>query len=384
MHRVPLGRLISIVVLGVLLVVVEIPHTQAATLEQQKQQLDQQAQQAQNQANQQKSIADRAADTIKQVSGQIDQLHGTISSTNDQISTTQGKIGDLDQQTAEFESKLRSIQDQQNLLVRTLYKLEVSNPTDLLLFSDQPISVQAKKDIQFTEIQKSLAGVAQKTEDARLAVQNARDDQVRENTRLSQLKDSQQAQVSSLADYQQQQSDLQNNAQAAELTYEAKAQAARVKSSQIDNQIEAALTAAIKAHASGGTIAAKGAGVQVTEGEVIGYEGNTGYSFGAHVHEEYRVNGVPVDPTPYIKSGKLRYALASFIQTQGFGYNTGYGYLYANGFHPGLDISAPIGAPVYAPASGTKILDASYGDYGHAVAIQLSDGSVVMCAHLEY
>ncbi len=41
-------------------------------------------------------------------------------------------------------------------------------------------------------------------------------------------------------------------------------------------------------------------GQRVKAGDVVGIEGNTGYSFGSHCHFEVRKNGVAVDPTPYL------------------------------------------------------------------------------------
>lgn len=51
------------------------------------------------------------------------------------------------------------------------------------------------------------------------------------------------------------------------------------------------------AHQSG---YATSSGASVSQGQVIGYVGNTGASFGAHLHFETRVGGAPVDPFGYL------------------------------------------------------------------------------------
>jgi len=56
-------------------------------------------------------------------------------------------------------------------------------------------------------------------------------------------------------------------------------------------------TSTLYAHLSRTAVAA---GQSVKQGEVIGYEGTTGYSTGPHLHFEVRLNGKPTNPLNYI------------------------------------------------------------------------------------
>jgi murein DD-endopeptidase MepM/ murein hydrolase activator NlpD len=43
------------------------------------------------------------------------------------------------------------------------------------------------------------------------------------------------------------------------------------------------------------------AGQNISKGDIVGYEGTTGFSTGPHLHFEVRVNGKPNNPLSYLK-----------------------------------------------------------------------------------
>ena len=55
----------------------------------------------------------------------------------------------------------------------------------------------------------------------------------------------------------------------------------------------------VYAHMAYGSVKSK-VGDKVSEGQVIGYMGNTGTSYGGHLHFEVRLNNERIDPTPYL------------------------------------------------------------------------------------
>lgn len=55
---------------------------------------------------------------------------------------------------------------------------------------------------------------------------------------------------------------------------------------------------------------------------------------------------------------------------------------YAAGYHTGLDISAPVGMPVFSAGAGVVISAGWAGSYGYQVQVRHADGSVGLYAHL--
>ena len=51
-------------------------------------------------------------------------------------------------------------------------------------------------------------------------------------------------------------------------------------------------------------------------------------------------------------------------------------------FHPGLDVSTPIGTPIHAPADGVVISCADKGGYGHSIVLDHGNGILTRYGHL--
>lgn len=71
----------------------------------------------------------------------------------------------------------------------------------------------------------------------------------------------------------------------------------------VDHVIDGVAHTSVYAHMQHGSFAVR-AGQKISRGQSIGRIGNTGRSYGNHLHLEVHVNGVPVNPAPWLSSHK--------------------------------------------------------------------------------
>ncbi len=351
-------------------------------LDAQKQALEQRAKQYEQQANQKQTEAEKAAALIKQVNNEINYLDSALEQTTTAIQETGTQVAEKNQDLARLESDLRRIGDQQNAMVRELYKLSVSQDSDIWMFGNEKLSVREEQEAQVAALRRSVAEVYKKTQEARAQVERNRDTLSKKREDLLSLQSQQQAQEEGLADTVALQKRLKANAQSAAAEYASQANSAKLQLAKIEQQISAALTAALNAAKAGQALGA-GTGIRVNAGDIIGHLGSTGFSTGPHVHFEVRANGSAVDPMPYLNNGTFNYPVGDYTITQGFGYTSwAQSGAYGGSIHTGVDLAGPYGQAVRAAAGGTIVLSQYYGGYGNAVAIQHDNGLVTLYGHM--
>lgn len=76
----------------------------------------------------------------------------------------------------------------------------------------------------------------------------------------------------------------------------------------IDHVIDGQVVTSHYAHMQYGSLRVK-AGDTVEVGDIVGLTGNTGHSFGAHLHFEIIINGSTIDPLPWLRANAGRYSL---------------------------------------------------------------------------
>lgn len=122
-------------------------------------------------------------------------------------------------------------------------------------------------------------------------------------------------------------------------------------------------------------------GAHVKQGDVLGYEGSTGFSTGCHTHFSVIAKGHWVNPDAYWPV--LKKPIGSIFQLFGWTDWAKRGVYHGN-IHNGIDFVQGCGSPVRSAADGVIIRDnrTDGSGFGHYIMVRHPDGLITLYAHL--
>ncbi|MCD6194996.1 peptidoglycan DD-metalloendopeptidase family protein [bacterium] len=313
--------------------------------------------------------AETLQEQLTSLSQQIATVETQIKDTEEKITATEKEIIRLSQ---EIEANNKKLAEQESILddsLRFLYETGDTPFLELLLASDS--FNQALDRMEYISwVEKEIEETVAKIEAIKKKLESDLSQQQNKKKELSNLKEELRSQRNALEYQSEQKQYLLSVTKGQEEKYQEYLAKAKEEFRRVQAQL---------ARLFSGNYVSYG---HVKQGDIIGYQGNTGFSTGSHLHFGVYIGNQDVDPLPYLQSGRLAwpFPLGSFVITQGYWGTFSHR---GRGWPGGLDLVAYDGAPVRAAADGEIIANVRQDwGFGHFMIVDHGDIKTLY-AHLK-
>ncbi len=356
--------------------------TKAATktdLQKKQQQIE--AERKQKEAERKKKEADAAAlnSLIVGINNNIAKTSSALKSTTSQLEQTQQDLDNTTQQLTEAEQRLVELKDEVEKLLVEFYEQQESDSPVLAVFSSQNLSDSIALKQYHDALQQEFDKLVQQEEQTRNDVATTKTNLEQQQATLQGLQAGQVAAKKGLEYEQARKTKVLADTNSAIDTLKKEEADLANREKEVEGQIQALLNARKAGKVVGGL------NKPVKQGDVIGYQGNTGNSTGSHLHFTVMLNcdfGQTVNPLDYLGS-TLAWPLSDYRITQAYGYTSfAKAGAYHGAIHNGVDLQQYAGAPIHAAASGTIIVDQYFGGYGNAIIIDHGNSLCSLYGHM--
>lgn len=315
------------------------------------------------------SEIENAEDQISQASESVSSITREISETKQDIKVYQNKIEELEGDMAPLKQKLSKI-------IPVYHQLSVKSSIEKFLTAPS-LSAAINEMRIYNEINRSISQSFLEMNDYKKELEAASDGLVEYQEKYEELKKREITQKNLIESEKKYKEKLLAKTQT-EIEALARQEAELSKREQ---EVEEEINKYLSEYKS-----SEQSSQSVKKGEIIGYQGNSGFSTGSHLHFTVFVDNnlkKHHDPNKHLKNSHLAYPLEKWRLTQGYGMTsfarTG---AYSGGPHNGIDIANFPGAPVRAAGDGKIIMDKYFGSYGNAVIIDHGNNLYTLYGHL--
>jgi len=298
---------------------------------------------------------------------QIDQLNLQIQATATEIEKTKTEIAETEQKIAETEAELLRQKELIKESLRVIYEDGRVSAVEVVASSDD-FSEFLNRSQYLQTAQEKVQQTADKIKILKEELDSRRKVLEGKKSDLDNMKKELEGRQADLASQKAAKDALLAQTNGQEAAFQTQLDTVRNTFNSIQSQIDAA----------SGAMTSYG---NVKRGQTIGLQGNTGYSFGSHLHFGVYRGSQDIDPQPYLDNGTFSYPLVNPTITQ-----TYWGIFSHRGvgWPGGIDMSQYFGAPIRASADGTIILNSFMpGGFGHYIIIDHGNGLRTLYAHMQ-
>lgn len=394
-------KITKIAAFGLILALFQPASALALTDQQRLNQINLQLKNAQSAKNQAASQSRTLQSQVTDLEAQITQTEAAILATSAQIESLTKNIAENEAAIVKTEAELKEKRDKLSEILRVSYEESQVSIVELVAGSDSFSDFISRKQY-IDEMQLEIKEITNRVLELKRQLEAKKKQLEEEKKKAEELKASQEVQKRQIEEQKAAKEHLLSVTKGNEANYQKMATDLKVQYDALQTDIwrKAAEAAAAAARArqqqssqrTGSTAAPTSSGGYVNygsvrAGDIIGYQGNSGFSSGTHLHFEIRNSAQGhVNPGNYIGNGYFNHPLPGSRMTQGYGYTTWWAY----SFHTGWDLSAGYGAPIRATAPGEVILRVTGKgntypgslDYGNYVIIRHTNGMYSLYAHL--